>query len=320
MNHIYIHCPHLPDEQYRLVLDRLCPETVRNITVYTQFAPDVAPEQIEAMVQVQKDFAQHKPIRFQNHAVFAQLPRFRKALRKVLIKNNFIVELQVQKEQAPQLVKIVQRLEKSAIIHRICLDERQDQEGAYRLFATQGLHLCFDNPIYTAQTPELFDKWLYDPAARGVNTFTDIIHMLTLQSRSPNCRHASCFGSVFRVDEALNVYLCPYCVDDRTRLGSLQQADSLNELLNCQAVADLLPDVVQKRQHCSESCAGFAHCQGGCPLEALSADECRHYTATVDRIRQRLLEVYREGKLAQVNYIVKNAILNALAFGTAFFN
>ena len=37
-------------------------------------------------------------------------------------------------------------------------------------------------------------------------------------------------------------------------------------------------------------------------------------------LAQRLLETYRDGKLGQVNYIVKNAILNAFAFGPAFFN
>ena len=144
--------------------------------------------------------------------------------------------------------------------------------------------------------------------------------MLVMQTHSPNCRHASCFGSTFHVDEQLRVYLCPVHPDARTRLGSLKDADTLEALLQCDAVARLLPAAVEKRQHCADHCQAFPYCQGGCPLETQAGNDCAYYSATVERIRQRLLEVYHDGKLRQVNYIVKNAILNALAFGTAFFN
>lgn len=318
MKNIFIHCPFLPTEDYLLMLERLCPNSVRNITVHMDFPARTTPKHIESVVQAQKDFSKGRKVRFQNRAVFARLPRFTKQLCRALRKNGFSVELQVEKNQATKLARIAKKAEKSGINYRICLDETQDQMAAYRLFAARGLHICFTDPQYTAQTADWFDQWLYDPAAQGINTFCDIINMLVMQTRSPNCRHASCFGNVFRVDEQLDVYLCPLHPDERTILGSLRTTESLDALLSCPTVAALLPEVIEKRRRCGAECAAFLHCQGGCPLE--EQPYCAYYGETVERVRQRLLEVYHEGKLHQVNYIVKNAILNALAFGTAFFN
>ena len=318
MKHIYIHTDFLPEGDYRTVLQRLCPDSVRDITVYTRLPADITGKQIEALVEVQKTFSSDRSVRFQNYAVFHQLPRFSKALQKALRKNSFFLELHIEKSLAPRLVKITRRLEKANIGYKLCLQEDGDQMAAYQLFSGLGLHICFTDPRYSAESPQQFDKWLYDPAARGINTFTDIINMLVLQTHSPNCRHASCFGNTFFVDRQLDVYLCPYHPDGKTMLGSLRKAQNLADLLNCEAVAALLPTAVEKRQRCAAGCQAFSYCQGGCALEETS--DCRHYSATVEHIRQRLLETYRDGKLGQVNYIVKNAILNAFAFGTAFFN
>lgn len=319
MKHIYIHTAHLSAADYRSVLDRLCPDSVRDITVHTHFPATVTEKDIEALVEVQKAFSEDRSLRFRNYGVFTQLPRFSKALLKALHKHSFFLELQVGTDMAASLVDTAKRLEKAGLGYRLQVNEPADQQAAYRLFAVHGLHISFTNPRYTAQCPDLFDKWLYDPAAQGVNTFTDIIHMLVMQTHSPNCRHASCFGTTFYVDERLDVYLCPVCPDQRTKLGSLKEAENLEALLNCDTVARLLPPAVQKRERCAAGCKSFGYCQGGCPLETEN-DECVHYAATVERIRQRLLEIYRDGNVRQVNYIVKNAILNALAFGTAFFN
>lgn len=315
MKHIYIHTAHLPAADYRRVLAQLCPETIRDITVHTHFPATVSAKDIEALVEVQKAFSEDRSLRFRNFAVFRSLPRFSGALIKALRKHSFFLVLQVQTHMAPALVKVAKRLEKAGLGYRLQVDT-EDQLAAYRQFAAHGLHISFTDPKYTARCPELFDRWLCDPAAQGVSTFTDIIHMLVLQTRSPNCQHASCFGTTFYVDEALDVYLCPNHPDQRTKLGALTE---LQALLNCDAVARLLPPIIGKRERCTQSCKSFGYCQGGCPLAEDSTD-CIHYAATVEHIRQRLLEVYRDGNVRQVNYIVKNAILNALAFGTAFFN
>lgn len=320
MKHIYIHCPYLSDADYRLTLERLSPDSVKNLTIHTHLPRQTTARHIESLVEVQKAFRPERGIRFRNYAVFSQLPRFSKSLCRILRKYGFTLELQVQKNQVSQLVKIAKKLEKAGLAYKLWLEETQDQPGAYRLFADHGLHVCFTNPQYNAQSADWFDQWLYDPAAQGVNTFSDIINMLLLHAPSPNCRHASCFGSTFRVDQALDVYLCPFHTDDRTKLGSLKDCADLNALLSCETVAKLLPTAVQKRQRCSAHCPGFAYCQGGCLLETDSEADCACYCETVERIRQRLGEVYRDGKLKQVNNIVKNAILNAMAFGTAFFN
>lgn len=320
MKHIYIHCPLLPSSDYRLTLERLCGDTVRDITVHTYFAQTPDARDIEALVETQKAFGLERLTRFRNYAVFTALPRLSRSLCKALRKHSFTLDLQAERSWAPKLVSIAKKLEKSAIAYRITLDEQDDQPGAYRVFAELGLHIHFTDPQYTAQSPAQFDRWLYAPKAQGINTYCDIINMLVLQTHSPNCRHASCFGTTFRVDEELKVYLCPFHIEQRTLLGSLREAENLNALLDSPVVAQVLMDAVEKRQRCSGSCEAFPLCQGGCPLESEPREGCREYGITAQHIRQRLLEVYREGKLEQVNYIVKNAILNALAFGTAFFN
>lgn len=320
MKNVTVHCPVLSNDDYSTVLQRLCTESVKNVTVYIRATARTTPKQIESMIDAQKQFCKNRTVRFQNHCVFTQIPHLYKSLRRVLRKNSFWVDITVQKKQFFRLKRISKRLEKLGIAYKFWLDETADQYGAYKLFSAHGLNINFVRPIYTDKTPELFDKWLYDPLAKGVNTFCDIINMLAMQTHSQNCRYASCFGNTFNVDKQLNVYLCPIHADSRTLLGSLKQAENLESLLNCQAVADLLPTAVQKRQQCVANCKSFHYCQGGCPLESENNTGCDYYCATVEKIRQRLLEVYRDGKIRQVNYIVKNAILNALAFGTAFFD
>lgn len=319
MNHIYIHCPLLPEEDYRQVLERLCPEFVHNLTVYLHLPMNVTHQDIERVVEVQKAFSENRTVRFQNYGIFEQLPRFGRALCKALRKHSFLLDMRVKPDQAPALVKLAKKLEKKGIAYKFSVEETENQMEIYRRFASCGMHTYFTDPQYTVESPELFDRWLYDPASQGINTFCDIINVLVLQTHSPNCRHASCFGNTFYVDEKLEVFLCPLHRDERTHMGSLRENGSLETLLSCEAVAHLLPAVVQKRQKCADNCDAFASCQGGCPLTREEKD-CTCYGTTVEHIRQRLLEVYRDGKVGQVNYIVKNAILNALAFGTAFFS
>lgn len=316
MKSIYIHCPLLPEAEYRNILERLCPATVQNVTVYA-YADGVQSKQLNALVDTQKNFSLQRPIRFRNILVLTHPPRLTKALRRALVKNNFILHLQTTLEQAPKLNNRIQILTKYDIHSKLWVDETVDQQEAYRCFRSLGLPLNLTRPCYTADTPDWFSQWLYDPTAQGINTFCDIITMLTLDTHSPNCRYASCFGTTFRVDAQQQVYLCPVHMDTRTCLGQLTDVDTL---LQCDAVEKLLSTAIAKRQLCAETCHGFTSCQGGCPLEQDTDSQCAHYIATVDRIREALLDVYHNGKLDQVNNVVKNAILNALAFGTAFFN
>ncbi|MBQ4066053.1 MAG: hypothetical protein IJD22_00280, partial [Clostridia bacterium] len=276
---------------------------------------------IEGLVQVQRAFSEKRTVRFRNYAVFEAPPRFGRGLRRALRKNGFSVEIWVNADNPETAVKPVRRLERAGIATKICVDEKKDQRGVYVHFSALGLPVTFSDPHYTAESPDEFDRWLCAPRAIGINTYCDIINMLVMQTYSPNCRHASCFGSTFYVDGELRAYLCPYCRDERTLLGSLREAAGVEELLCSPAVAELLPGAIQRRESCtSKGCKSFPYCQGGCPLEQVGEGECAHYGATVERIALRLREVYREGKLSQVNNVVKNAILNALAFGTAFFD
>lgn len=316
MKSIYIHCPLLTDADYLAVLTRLCPESVRNITVYV-YAEQVEPGQIKALVEVQKQFSEDRSVRFRNILVLSRMPAFHRSLRRVLVKNNFLVHLQVTAGEAPQAAKTVAKLTKHGIHSKLWVDAPEDQKRIYDTFAALGLPVNLQRPRYTEDTPRWFDQWLHDPNAQGINTFCDIITMLTMDTYSPNCRYASCFGTTFRVDADLQVYLCPHHMDRRTHLGKLTD---LEQLLQCETVAQLLTEAIEKREHCAANCRCFASCQGGCLLEEVRDSECAHYIATVDRIRAALLDVYRSNDLGQVNNVVKNAILNALAFGTAFFN
>ena len=315
MTSVYIHCPLLPAEDYRTVLERLCPSTVRNATIHIHTA-SLKIKQLKLLLEAQKDFGQQRTIRFRNILVLSNVPRVTRSLRRVLSKNNIFLRLEVEPCQAPSLVKPLRALAKQGISCTLWVDEDQNQFEVYDRFRALGLPLNLQKPRYTAQTPDLFSRWLYDPSAQGINTFCDIITMLTLGTRSPNCRYASCFGTTFRVDENMQVYLCPRHMDERTLLGPLAEAD---KLLQSEAAAQLLSGVIPNRQRCVSACESFPICQGGCLLDSEATKECTHYIATVERIRQALLEVYSSGDLSQVNPIVKNAILNALAFGTAFF-
>lgn len=316
MKSIYLHCPLLQPEDYQAVLQQLCPNPVRNVTVYT-YAKQVTAKALTQLVEVQKSVGLSNSLRFRNILVLPQIPRFTAPVRRVLLKNSFTLELQVTPEQAPKLVKPVRQLTSKGLMVRLWVDAEENQRAVYDQFCRQGLPLHLQHPHYTEETADWFSQWLYDPHAQGINTFCDIISMLTLDTHSPNCRHSSCFGTTFRIDEELNVYLCPWQMDQRTYLGKLSPKA---QLLQCDAVVKLLTDAVAKRQGCAGNCGGFAFCQGGCLLEADADNECVHYIATVDRIRESLLDIYRNQKLDQVNLVVKNAILNALAFGTAFFN
>ncbi len=315
MTSVYIHCPVLPAQDYRAVLERLCPATVRNVTVHIHAAP-VRIRQLKALLEAQKEFGLQRTIRFRNILVLSGVPRVTRPLRRLLSKNNIFLRLEVDPQQAPALVKPFRKLAKRGISCSLWVDQDADQLAVYEHFRSLGLPLNLHNPRYTAQTPEFLERWLNDPAAQGINTFCDIIAMLTLDTRSPNCRHASCFGTTFRVDEDLQVYACPRHMDERTCLGPLAEAETL---LRSETAVQLLGGVIDSRQKCIDTCKNFSVCQGGCMLDPEAAKDCAHYVATVQRIRQALLDAYRSKDLGKVNPIVKNAILNALAFGTAFF-
>ena len=315
MKSVYIHCPVLSAEAYTQVLQKLCPASVRNVTVYC-YADKPTAKQLKTFVEAQRNFGLQRSVRFRNILVISKLTGFSGAMRRVLLKNSFTVALQAVPEQAEKLVRPIRRAVKKRIPLKLLVDAPNDQKSVYMSFAAQGLSIHLQKPIYDQNTAQWFAQWLYDPAAQGVNTFTDIITMLTMDTYSPNCRYASCFGTTFRVDAQLQVYLCPYHMDAHTCLGQLTEVE---QLLQCENVVQLLGKTLEKRGNCAKNCRGFSVCQGGCPLECRSDNECIHYVETVDQIRDSLLDVYHNRKLDRVNSVVKNAILNALAFGTAFF-
>ena len=316
MKSIYLHCPLLPAADYTTVLETLCPQPVRNVTVYT-YADRISIRRINELIEAQKAFGMEKNVRFRNILVLFRIPCFTPMLRRCLIKNSISLDLQITAQQAKKLVKPMQKLSRSGIQTKLWVAETEDQPALYRHFAQLGLPVHLQRPQYTAETADWFSAWLFDPNAQGINTFCDIITALTLDTHSPNCRYASCLGTTYYVDDRLQVYLCPHHRDQRTYLGSLVPQD---QLLQQDAFIRLLTDAVTKRSHCTANCDGFAFCQGGCMLDDHSAPECDHYLATVRRIREALLDVYHNRKLHLVNPVVKSAILNALAFGTAFFN
>ena len=315
MTSIYIHCPLLSEEDYRKILEQLCSQSVRNATIFMH-AEGICPKQLKILMEVQQDFGLQRPIRFRNVLVLSQIPSITRSVRRVLRKHSISLHLEVSVNQASKLVRPARTLAKHGISCKLWVDADKDQFAVYDKFCALGLPLNFQRPRYTADTADRFSRWLYEPQAQGINTFCDIITMLTLDTRSPNCRYASCFGSTYRVDEQFQVYLCPYHMDARTCLGDLNEPE---QLLQAQSVTQLLPQIITRREQCANSCSSFSHCQGGCLLQPPSEEDCAHYITTVDRIRQALLEVYRSGNLNTINPIVNNAILNALAFGTAFF-
>lgn len=316
MNSVYIHCPSLPAEDYRAVLENLCPQTVRNATVHIH-AEHITCAQLKQLMNVQRDFGLQQPVRFRNVLVLSGIPRITHRLRRLLQKHSISLSLQVNTQQLSKGASRIRALAKHRISCKLWSDETDDQIAVYHHFRQLGFPLNLQHPRYTAETPVFFSHWLYDPAAQGINTFCDIITMLTMDTHSPNCRHASCFGTTFCVDTQLQVYLCPWHMDEKTHLGPL---DTPDKLLQQNAVAQLLPQVIQKRNNCTNHCQHFSYCQSGCPLQKDFDSECAHYISTVDCIRKSLLEVYRSGDLQKVNPIVKNAILDAIAFGTAFFD
>lgn len=311
---------HRSAEQYKQLLEIICDEKTENVTIYSIFRNGRVSKELEKIVEMQKQVSQNRRIVFENHAVFLTRVRFSPKLREHLRRNDFHVELVPEEEvlQNPRkLIGCVKRLNRSKLPSKIWVRSGEARER-HAAFESVGIPICFTEPVYDEQTVKWFDEWLYRPNAVGINTFTDIISTVLLHTKSPNCRYASCLGKTLFVDEMGKIYLCPSVRDESTYLGTQDDMENLRQTFSANTMYDVVRRCVERRSACANQCTGFSACRGGCPLEAPQMPECWHYVETVRHIHSVLLAIYKENKIDAVNSVVRNALLNAVAFNSAF--
>lgn len=308
---------HQTVEAYRSLLTSLCDEKTETVTVYSIFKTRVSPKIFHEIVKVQREVSAQRKIVFRNHAVFWMQTRLTLPMRRSLRQNDFFVDLVAEDllAQKPKaLLRCVKRLKRMGLLSQLWT-RQGNQRQVYNAFEKLGLPFGFFRPQYDAQTTDWFDAWLHTPKAVAVNVFTDIITMLTLQVKSRNCSYASCIGKTLYADADGNMYACPFYPNEATFLGTQEDFSRPK-----QPFVDLVQRCVEKRETCVAQCNGFSYCEGGCPLHPEEPPNCQYYIKTVEHIRERLREVYEENRLAEVNSVVRNAILNGIAFNSAFLN
>jgi len=320
VNSLTLYYRYVSANSYMDILNFVCTDQVENIVVYTIFDGKATSRQIEGIVEKQKEFSKKRRTKFRNHAVFNSSASIDSNLKKALLMNGFVVELMLE-ETSREMVKnggkIANSLNRYGIQNKLWVNETSDQQAAYRLFEQNALPVNFIEPQYCCDLTTWFDEWLYNKSSVAVNTFTDIIMMLTLQTRSGNCRFGSCLGNTFYVDETMTFYMCPFRRDIETCLGKMEGLANPFEMFETENVYSIVCNSVDKRANCAENCSNFAYCQGGCAVS--NASDCQMYIKLVEHIGDSMRHIYDNRKLEDVNSVVKNAILNAVAFGSAFF-
>lgn len=309
-------------ELLRQLLDYFGDQGAKTLILYSVFKEGLDPKVLKEVVQTQQAFSKGRKVVFKNHAVVFGACKLSLAAKKFLAANSFSVEFALGSDYEQKLQKVAKPLRElnlGGVSSRIWVDVSENQYEVYKACNLQGLGVHFYEPQFTAREIARFDAWLSDPSATAVNTFTDIIYSLTLQLRSHNCRHGSCLGNTFYADRDGQLYMCPICRNESTFLGK-PEGKGLQELFGAAGVYNTICNAVSKRTGCVDTCRDFAYCQGGCPLQAECCYKDGHYTALLHHIHTKLREIYNSGSLDGVNNVVKNAILNAVAFRTAFLN
>lgn len=308
------------EDAYASNLRFVCTDNVENVVVYTVFEKNPSSKALEAIINKQKEFAQNRRIKFKNHVVFTKQIKISAPLIRALVLNGFTAEIILENCQEDTIIatsRVVSKLNHNGIPNKLWIGEQSNQFDIYHSFNAEQLPINFIRPVYDGSATSWFDSWLYDKSATATNIFSDIIMMITLQAKSNNCRYSSCLGRTAYVDETQNYYMCPLHIGERTCLGNPQADQMFFDLFETENTYRIINASVEKRSDCAEKCNGFGYCQAGCALEPHF--DCGSYIALVEHIGSVLKNIYDAGKIDTVNNVVKNAILNAIAFGSAFF-
>ena len=312
MNNLTLYYIHQSAEDYEKLLSAVCDAKTEHLTVYSVFKGSVSPRKLQEIINIQKQSPFQNKVIFRNHAVFLERTYLPLRLRKSLRYHDFFVDLvfeDILSTRTWALRRCVTRLRRMGLLHQLWTNAGQQQQ-VYEAMKHAGLPIAFFHPRYNEDTIRWFDTWLYDPKAVGVNVFTDILSMLTLHITSRNCRYSSCIGKSLYGDADGRLYLCPLHKNETTYFG--RQEDWRKN--PSEGFLHLMRHCIDKRSTCSTQCDSFSYCQGGCPFEQDTASQCRHYVETVKHIQTCLTQINAEGRLAQVNPVVRTALLNAFAF------
>ena len=319
MKTITFYYEHCCPEQFGEYLEFLCREDPEELVIYSIFSHSFTGKEPEEIVNFQRKVSANRRIRFRNHGVFRnRVPLSRRALN-ALADRGFRVELLIEDPETDpkKLLPTVKKLNQRGIYLNLW-NAPADQKQTYEKFRTAGLPVCFSKPEYTSETKAWFDTWVFDKGAVGVNTFTDIMGMLLLGIRSHNCRYSSCVGNTYYADGKGRFYLCPIHLGEETCLGTMEDMGALSQSFGQPTTYKVLLSCVNKREACLNNCQVFSCCYGGCPMETEKGENCSHYATLVTHIGNTLREIYEKDRLGDVNPVVRSAILNAIAFDSAF--
>ena len=103
------------------------------------------------------------------------------------------------------------------------------------------------------------------------------------------CHFSSCLGDVLYLDRSGRIYFCPYHTD-ASYLCDLKEVGEVKKVFNNPTFGAVLQSAIEKRKVCSQACALFSACGGGCPLESVSCEDLKNGVAAAAEERKSILE------------------------------
>lgn len=232
-----------------------------------------------------------------------------KRLRKCLNQYGITVKLALSDSLKPQTVL---RLQKQMLLEYVIVTAsdyttlRKISDPYWKAGVSLIVRGCnLDVRQYTSW----FDQWIQTCDGGWIDIFMDAVSCLYTGIHTTDCCHDSCLGKYLYLDAQGNSYFCA-----EKKAESLMQNIPKNEIYSA-SYTETLKKAIKKRKSCTDNCAGFASCQGGCPLSEDRLIPCTEYLDKLDYIRDYILAHSEHMFFDVPNPGLRQMFLNAAAFG-----
>ena len=175
---------------------------------------------------------------------------------------------------------------------------------------------------YADACVSLFDEWLYDTNAEmPLMPFLQYM-MSALGEPSPSdCSHSSCLMKWISVYPNGDLYPCGKGCPPEFRLCNIADIEHLSDAFRTDAMKDMFVRSIERRERCRNGCDIFAHCNGGCSMDALSEGSmsdnggasCRTFKKVFSHIRDVTNDILDNRRdLSRYNRFVREAVVGKL--------
>lgn len=146
-------------------------------------------------------------------------------------------------------------------------------------------YLIVSEETYINNMNSFFDYWLEDKECNiRIDPFISYIQLL--QGINTKCVTGGCLYKFICMDNKGDIYPCGRIIMPQYYLGNINFLNSIKEIFYTDQFSNLLQSTINRRNKCSQTCAYYRYCRGGCNSDAIMYGDIElnnHFACSVFR-------------------------------------